>query len=70
MVSWGNKAVRRRETFISVHKKCESIGWQHKDSEERATSGESRKQNAFIIYDVMGNGLGREPRNLGSILKH
>lgn len=68
MVSWGNKAVRKRETFIQLHKKCESFGGRHKDVEEMGTSGESRDLNSLVIYGHERNAVGQEPGNLGSIL--
>lgn len=68
MVSWGNKAVRRRETFISHRKKCESIGWRRKDIEEMATSAESRDLSSLVIYGPERKALGQEPGSLGSIL--
>lgn len=68
MVSRGNKAVRRREAFISHREKCEHIGWRCKDVEEMATSAESRDRNSPVIYGPERNALGQEPGSLGSIL--
>lgn len=51
-----------------VCKKCESVGWRHKDVEETATSGETRDPNSLVIYGPDRKALCQEPGNLGSSL--